>query len=377
MRKINLRPWNFTLLLAAAYLIVVFFANNADPKTFVTIGNCYSSCHFNLSDGCPTGTKNGYDGQYAYYIARDPGHSGGCMDVAAYRYQRILLPMIGYVLSFGITDLIPVVFVLVNLAALVISTALLEQLLVEARVSRWYALVYSLFFGVFASVRLSTTEPLAYGLAIVAIWLHQRKKAHPWLEAVIWLAAVMTKEMVMVFVAGVLLYYLLQRRWLDIVRLAGIVGIPFVLWQIYLYHWLGAFGVGSGGGGATPFEIIPFNGIWRIWTDTGNFAALIIVGSLGFFSAALPAAWGIWNTVRDWLRTKKLDLYTAMYLMNALVLVFVPFSTYREYLGILRFIVGLVLAHLLYAAVHRRKRPLLYSTLWVVLSLFLVGTIKS
>ena len=78
-----------------------------------------------LSCGCAAGTSNGYDGQYAYYIARDPAHAAGCLDVPAYRYQRILLPVLGRVLALGNTDAIPAAFVLINLVALVGSTALL------------------------------------------------------------------------------------------------------------------------------------------------------------------------------------------------------------------------------------------------------------
>ena len=53
---------------------------------------------------------------------------------------------------------------------------------------------------------------------------------------------------------------------------------------------------------------------------------------------------------------------------------FVPFSTYREPLGVFRFIVGLVLAHLLYAALrYPRARAMVYSTLWLTLLIYLVA----
>jgi len=149
--------------------MAVFVANSADPKVFVTIGTCYSSCE-GFKGSCPVGTSNGYDGQYAYYIARDPANAAPCQDVAAYRYQRILLPILGWLLAVGVENWIPLAFVVINLTALVGSTALLERLLIEQGVSRWYALVYGLFVGVFMGVRLSTTEPLAYGLVIAAIW---------------------------------------------------------------------------------------------------------------------------------------------------------------------------------------------------------------
>ena len=192
------------------------------------------------------------------------------MDVAAYRIKRILLPALGYLLSFGVDAQIPVVFVVANLTALVVSVALLEDLLVALRVSRWYALVYGLFFGTVAGVRLSTAEPLAYGLVIGALWVRQQENSRPWIEAPLLLAAALAKETTLPFVAALMLYDAVQGRWRSAIRLGLVVGVPFALWQLVLYGWLGTFGVGSGGGGATPFEVVPYNGVWRIFTDTEN-----------------------------------------------------------------------------------------------------------
>jgi len=57
---------------------------------------------------------------------------------------------------------------------------------------------------------------------------------------------------------------------------------------------------------------------------------------------------------------------------NALAIPFLPFSTYRETGGLLRFACGLVLAGLLYAARYRMKRLLNYSYLWILLNIFLL-----
>lgn len=369
------RPWQVVLVFCLLYLGTILAINDFDVKAFVTIGSCYSSCDFDLAQGCREGTENGYDGQYAYYIAHDPGGSAGCMDVAGYRYQRILLPMIGYALSFGVNDLIPVVFVVTNLIALLVSVALLEDLLVALKANRWYALVYGLFFGTVIGVRLSTVEPLAYALVIGAIWLTQQEKTRPWLQALLFLGAAFTKETTLPFVAAFMLYDAVHRRWWDAIRLGAVVGIPFALWQIYLYSWLGEFGAGSGGGGATPFEIVPYNGVWRIFTDTENIRVFLIVGTLAFGVAVLPSLWGIWATLREfWQRREEAHLYAYLHFTNAALLAFVPFSTYREYLGIFRFIVPMVMTHLLFAALrYRHKRPLIYSTLWLICLLFVVA----
>lgn len=369
------RPWQVVLAFCLVYLGAIFALNGFDTKAFVTIGSCYATCDFDLAQGCPDGTENGYDGQYAYYFARDPGGSPGCMDVAAYRIQRILLPALGYLLSFGVDALIPVVFVAANLIALVVSVALLEDLLVQLRVSRWYALVYGLFFGTVVGVRLSTTEPLAYAFVLGALWVRQQEHPRPWIEALLFAAAAFTKETTLPFVAALMLYDGVHGRWRDALRLGLIVGVPFALWQLVLYGWLGAFGVGSGGGGATPFEVVPYNGVWRIFTDTKNLRVFLVVGTLAFGVAVLPSLWGLWATAREFRRRgTQAHLYAYLHFTHAALMAFVPFSTYREFLGIFRFVVPLVLTHLLFAGLrYRGRRPFVYSTLWLVGLLFVVA----
>jgi hypothetical protein len=182
----------------------------------------------------------------------------------------------------------------------------------------------------------------------------------------------LAKETTGVFAAGYLLYLGLHRRWRDAVRLALVVGIPLAAWQILLYAWLGSFGVGSGGAKATPFEIIPFYGVLKIATE-GSLLAFLVLGVLLVIPAAvLPSLWALWRTIRD-LRNRRWEPYTCLLLANAALMPFVPFSTYREFLGLLRFMPGLVLMVVLYAAHNRLRRPLLYSTLWIMLILFVVS----
>lgn len=363
------RPWTVVLVLSLIYLSTILVANEGDPLTFVTLGECFSVCAGADGTACAAGTE-GYDGQFAYYIARDPAGSPDCLDVPAYRLQRILLPALGRLLSLEHAPLIPWGFVSVNLLALVSGTALLEELLVRARVSRWYALSYGLFPGVFMAVRLSTTEALAYGLVIGAIRLAARERLRT--AALLLALAALAKETTLLCAAGVALHLLSQRRWRSAVLLSVIAGAPFLAWQIVLIAWLGTAGIGSGGALSTPFEIIPYAGVWRIATEGGWLVFLVLGVLLAIPAAVLPGVWGLWRGINDW-RAGRCDLASCLLLANAAVMPFVPFSTYREFLGLLRFMPGLVLAVVWYAAVHRQRRALRYSTLWIVLIAFVVA----
>ncbi len=347
------RPASLVLMLCLIYLGVIAFKYR-DVLEFVRIGSRFDSTLYNRD-------AEGYDGQFAYYIARDPLNAPRYLDVPAYRYQRILYPALARLVSFGQVALLPYAMLLINLIALVAGTVLLEQLLIAERASRWYALSYGLFAGVFVAVRASTNEPLAYALVIAAIFAGQRGRVLP--MAVLFGLAALAKETTLFCAAGYAVYYLTQGRWRDMLLLTLLSIMPFALWQVYLHSWLGAWGVGSGGANATPFEIIPFNGIWRL-TENG-LGVFIVFGIIVIPAVLIPTLWALWRTGRDVL-ARRWHPYVFVLLANAVIMPFVPFSTYREPFGIFRFMPGLVIGVLLYAALRRVRRVLNYSTLWIV-----------
>jgi len=333
----------------------------------------------------------GYDGQFTAWIAADPlgaerqiaticryptlgytyaqartlhrqlGRLFDC-EQPAYRYQRILSAAIAHVLSFGQAERVPYAILLTNLTALGLGTAALATLLRAARVSAWYALIYGLFGGIFFAVRTSTTEPLAYGLALLALLALQRRQIS-WSAAFFALAA-LAKEVTLLTAAGAALALWLSRERLAALLIAFGALLPFAAWQAILWQWLGSFGVGSGGAGATPFELLPYNGIWRIFS-VGIAPATLAFALIPILIGMLPSLWSLWRSARDLLRGNW-TLYSAILFTNAAIIPFTPRSTFAEPFGLARFLPALVFSLLLYAAHHRLRRPLRYSTLWLL-----------
>lgn len=370
MPRLRIRPWLIVTILAALYALVVIRANNGDPLALVTIGPEYQAVIPEAQ-----GDDAGYDGQFNYFIARDPSAAAPLIDVPAYRFQRILLPGLGWLLSFGNAALIPWIFLVSGVISLGAGTAILEQLLIEHGASRWYALAYGLTIGTFGAMRLSLPEPMAYALALGGIWLFTREK-WTWSALAFALAALARETTLLIpFACGL---YLLQQRKLRVALPFGLITLaPFVAWQVILYTHLGSFGVGSGGAMATRFELIPFAGVVRIITDIpaeARAGVLFIFAVLLIPFVLLPTVWGLRRCSLDW-RQGRFDLYTWLLLTNAAIMPFVPFSTYREPIGILRFIVGLQIAVILYAASRHNRRALRNSTIWVVTAMFAISLI--
>ena len=371
-----LRPWTVVLMLGLAYVGLTLARHGGDPLAFALVGTRYSQ-----SD--PQGTW-GYDGQFAYYIARDPASGWRYCDVPAYRYQRILYPLLAWVLALGRPEGVGWTLIALNVAALAGGTYFTERLLAARGVSRWYALAYGLYGGLVAGLRLDLTEPLAYGLVQAGLWAWEKQEAGRRKQGAgsglgfgIWglgfgvlALAALAKETTLVAVAGLLLYLALEHRWREAVRLGLAVGLPFATWQVVLWAWLGRPGVGAGGAMATPFEWLPFAGLLRVATVSWPAFWLLLAIQGPLF--VLPTIWALTASVRDLARGRRHPWVTVL-LAQTVILPFLPFSTWREPLAMARLAAGLIAATVLYGAWRRSRRVLTSSLLWLATLAYLVN----
>jgi len=351
-RKAVIGPFHIVGLIALAYIALTLWRYGGDPLKFALVGT-------SLDPGLPNGTP-GYDGQFAYQIARDPFGASHFLDVPAYRYQRILYPLVARALALGQSALVPWSLIVANWLALVAGTWLTEEILAGRGASRWYALSYGLFAGLMMAVRLDLTEPLAFALAQAAVLSYERNRGRT--AAGLLALAALAKETTLLVAAGFLLSFALSRRWRDLIEWAVVVGVPFAAWQVLLRVWLGAWGIGSGGALATPFEWIPYRGLWSLAAI--NVRAFALVALIVTPMALLPALTVLVAAVRNVLQGDVHPLVCIL-LVNALIIPFTPQSTLREPLGMLRFIVGLVAAVITWGAYRRSRRALNYSLFWI------------
>ena len=334
-----------------------------DPRGLAEIGTLYSQ-------GDPNGSQ-GYDGQFAYYIAVDPDPDvvASKLDVPAYRYQRILYPLLAHLLALGTDALVPWTLFLLNLAAHALGTWAVAQWLVSRNASASLALVYGLWVGLVASVGLDLNEPLAFALIAGAWWA--RSADRPLTGAALLTLSLFAKETGLIFWAAALLTDILQKRWRQSAIWLVVGGVLFLGWQAWLWTTFGLPGLGSGGAMATPFEWIPFMGLWRI--GEVKLAALGIFLIIFGPSIVFPAVWAVVVALRDFLRGLR-DAETWALFLNAASIAFLPFSTFREPLGLVRLASGLVLAVVFYAVQRDHQRAKRYSFFWIAMLALLIRT---
>jgi hypothetical protein len=93
----------------------------------------------------------------------------------------------------------------------------------------------------------------------------------------------------------------------------------------------------------------------------------LIVGPMSI----LPSLAGIGLSVRS-LRQMEFHPFIFSLLLNALVILFLPNSTFREPVAMLRLSQGLMVSMLLYGALSRSWRVLNYSTFWLATNVLLL-----
>jgi hypothetical protein len=322
------------LLVCCVIVGLVYFTHGRDPLAFALVGDRFAS-------GDPSGVK-GYDGQFAYYIAVDPVGALDRLDNPAYRYQRILYPLLARLLSFGDPAIVPWALVLINVVSLSLSTEWLGRMLRGRGLSSYLALLLPLWLGQVFALRADLNEPLCYLLVVFALWWYERERYT--LSAGALAASALAKEVGLLFLPAIVFVTVLQKRWRRALRYTLIVCVPYILLQVLLQVWLGRSGLSGAGG---RFERIPFLGFAL---SKPLEARLFLVL---FF--AVPITGLLILSVRQIMETPR-SVHAWALLINSLFVVFLPRRTTIDVLAVFRVTTGVIVAALLFCAAHGWRR---------------------
>ncbi|MGH2504376.1 MAG: AZOBR_p60025 family cell surface glycopolymer formation protein [Ktedonobacterales bacterium] len=291
----------------------------------------------------------GYDGQYFYYMALDPRNAHFYIDFPSYRYTRILYPMAARLLALGQPALIPYTLLLLNWLAIGAGTFLVAAWLKRRNLSPWLALSYGCYPGLFLALQHDLSEPLAYALVALGVYLYDYGGRRRLLMAGITFGlAALARETTAVFAICYAANTLLARGqpgtnwqararsgWRPALTLAGLSLGPLAIYKGFLTLWLGAPGVPTS---VLPSPI-PFGGLLALWPWNGQQIMGILTVVLPALICAAAALWALRQGVRDvqvWL----------LLVQVALFVVLLPYTTYYDIYSTDRVAAGVMLAAL-------------------------------
>jgi hypothetical protein len=243
----------------------------------------------------------GHDGKYFFIQANDPWFldpegNAAFLDLPFYRGQRMLYPAIAS--GFGTLSpaAIPWSFLVVNLIALAVGTAIAARLAWTSSSTTWLGLSVALNIGLIYELLIDGSGVLAYACCLGGVYALTRDRV--WLAAALFAGAALSREVMFVFALGIF-----ALAWSDRRRLPWpIVFVPLsaiAIWAAYLAWRLSGV---AGTGTELTFLSPPFVGFvrafgpWLRSPDQFLINGLIIVVVVAFvplaFRSRLPLAWG-------------------------------------------------------------------------------------
>lgn len=341
------------IVLLALFELKVLSSHSWNPHAFIL----ERSKDISFSQGWGIG----YDGQFTYTLATNPWGSTENLDQPAYRYQRILFPLLARFLSLNNALAVPWAMVLINLAAAALAGGTLAWLLKQRGASPWLSLTVIFSLGYMLTIRMDLNEPLALGLALLGWMLYEKDKLA--LAIILFALSGLTKEIGLIFPIALALWEALNKHWKRSLALGVGSVAAYVAWYIILFNWLGA----------SPHQIeqsrlilIPFLGIQYLKEPNSQ----LIVGLwvlLPALLAGLFAALGLRGEINA--RSGRDAL---LVLSHIALIAFLPRLTWEDPIAILRMGLGLHITILVWLA-GARPRFLPYAVaLWLPSSLVLL-----
>lgn len=233
--------------LATGLLYLLFLAArlatcNFDPSRFVTAGDF----HADRAEAPPglsiLEDSVGYDGQFYYRLALDPFTRertafGITLDSPLYRSQRILYPLLAWMLSLGRPALVPAALILVNLAALCLMGWAGGMYARGVGRHALWGVLFPLYGGYLLSISRDTTEPLGAALLLCALAGLQRGRTG-W-AGVLLVLALLARETALLMAPAALIVCCIDLRrrpgshpW----HLFAAPAFAYAGWQAFL-HW--------------------------------------------------------------------------------------------------------------------------------------------
>jgi len=340
----------------SVFILLRLACHQYDPTVFIVAGDAYVDRQNAPGELKISAYQYGYDGLFYYRFALDPFTSkqkdfGITIDTPSYRHQRVLYPLLSWLLSFGNAHAVPAAMIAVNFIGLCLIGYLGGQYARKLDQHAMWGLQIALYPGFLLSLSRNLTEIVAISLVLLGLFFLHKEKGTA--AAISLCLAILARETSLLIAAGamaVLGFESLRRRkpqsvpWLCIVAPIA----TYMIWQLVLYlHW-GHIPVLGG----TPNIGLPFQGMAYFFAK--NFPPLDALQHRYFrefvFLALFTAA--VFFSLRS---SRAPDLVKASFVLYFLLITVLQKDFWREDFGYFRAATELfVLGAIIMLGSHRR-----------------------
>lgn len=297
IRKLDtpIAPPLITLIATLLFVFVQLVYEGFDARSFIRLPAKIPDPGTLLLGGPPVVGAGGYDGQFYYRLALDPGTRertdfGITLDMPAYRQQRIVYPALAWALAGGDAARIPLALIVVNVLGLGLIGAIGAGLARSAGRHALWGMIFPLYPGFLVTLSRDLTEIVAATFLLGGLLLLRRARGAS--GAAAFLVAVFSRETTVIASASAALMRFAIRpaavmRW---VPFAAPV-VAFVAWQALLTQRWGQPPVSEGAGSLDPPILGLLAAAWLNATrlDAGEAAKWVAVLAFALISIGIAA----------------------------------------------------------------------------------------
>jgi len=247
----------FTALLYGLYILIYLWVNQFNMSSFIWFGDDYIDREKVPLSCLEKVSQTGYDGQFFYRLSLEPftvqaEKFGISFDTPAYRQQRILYPLISWILSFGNPEAAVFTMVVTNFCAICAIGFFAAKILENQNRNIACAVLIVLYPGLVISLSRGLSEPLAIGLMVISVYLLLRNQ--PVAATAALSLAVLARETTLLFAVAAGIYRLFHWFKKDATKCRTkiqwyyfvVPALVYIGWQVYLFSQWKLFPVHAG-----------------------------------------------------------------------------------------------------------------------------------
>lgn len=278
--RLLLRPSIAVLLLASLTAAVAMLAAPNGAQWFV-------------HSGMPT------DAPIFFAIAHEPDFGVPQLQALhipvglAYRYQRILYPLLGRLFGLFQPGLAASGLVVANVLAGAAGVEVLSRYAKRHCASVAWGWLFAGSLGFLVAFSFDLSDGLLWMLSLAALLCYEQRRIPP--AAAILMLALFTKETALIIVVVLGFDALRQRRWSEVAWLSLPVAL-FAVYQVLLRHWFGQLGFT---GSQAQLDFVPFLSAYQEPPGAGlppkHLGEFIYLTLTVVAPAVVAACWSVWR----------------------------------------------------------------------------------